>query len=157
MRLIVALLVLIPAAAGAAQIHKCVDKSGKVVGYADECPAGTRSDVVDIKSSPAASIPAATPAGDKVPQPKSFAERDADFRKRQVEKQEAEAKAEKKSAETEQQKRACEQAQAYLKALQAGQRVARVDPKTGERAFLSDADYPKELAEAQRSVTANCK
>jgi len=32
-----------------------------------------------------------------------------------------------------------------------------VDPKTGERKFLSEAEYPKELAEAKRSVAANCK
>jgi hypothetical protein len=156
MHIVLALLMSIATAAGAAQINKCIDKSGKVVGYGNDCPAGTRSDAIDIKTSPAPA-PAATPAGGAAAQPKSLAERDADFRKRQIEQQEASAKADKKSTETEQQKRACEQAQAYLKALQTGQRVARVDPKTGERAFLSDADYPKELAEAQRSVAANCK
>jgi hypothetical protein len=156
MRIVLAFLISMATAAGAAQISKCVDRSGKVVGYANECPAGTRSDAMEIRSSPAPA-PAATPAGGAAAQPKSLAERDADFRKRQIEKEEATAKADKKSAESEQQKRACEQAQGYLKALQSGQRVARVDPKTGERAFLSDADYPKELAEAQRSVASNCK
>ena len=158
MRIIAVLLTLIVSSAGAAQINKCMDKSGKVVGYANECPAGTRSEGVDVKASPApAPAPAVTPAGATPPQPKSLAERDADFRKRQTEKQEADAKAEKKSAEAEQRKRACEQSQGYLKALQEGQRITSVDPKTGERKFLSEADYPKEIAEAQRSVAANCK
>jgi len=156
MRIIAVLLTLIVSSAGAAQINKCMDKSGKVVGYANECPAGTRSEAADIKAPPAPA-PAVTPAGAAPPPPKSLAERDADFRKRQIEKQEAEAKADKKSAEAEQRKRACEQSQGYLKALQAGQRITSVDPKTGERKFLSEADYPKELAEAQRSVAANCK
>ena len=156
MRIIALLLTLIVSSAGAAQINKCLDKSGKVVGYASDCPAGTRSEAIDVKVSPAPA-PAVTPAGAAPPQPKSIAERDADFRKRQIEKQEAEAKAEKKSAEAEQRKRACEQSQGYLKALQEGQRITSVDPKTGERKVLSEADYPKELAEAQRSVAANCK
>lgn len=156
MRIIAVLLTLIVSNAGAAQINKCLDKSGKVVGYANECPAGTRSEGVDVKASPAPA-PAVTPAGATPPPPKSLAERDADFRKRQTEKQEAEAKAEKKSAEAEQRKRACEQSQGYLKALETGQRITSVDPKTGERKFLSEAEYPKEVAEAKRSVAANCK
>ena len=158
MRIIAVLLTLIVSSAGAAQINKCLDKSGKVVGYANECPAGTRSEGVDVKASPApAPAPAVTPAGAAPPQPKSLAERDADFRKRQIEKQEAEAKADKKSAEAEQRKRACEQSQGYLKALETGQRITSVDPKTGERKFLSEAEYPKEVAEAKRSIAANCK
>src|SRR5688572_3821875 len=101
MRIIAVLLTLIVSSAGAAQINKCMDKSGKVVGYANECPAGTRSEAADIKAPPAPA-PAVTPAGAAPPSPKSLAERDADFRKRQIEKQEAEAKADKKSAEAEQ-------------------------------------------------------
>jgi len=158
MRIVAILLTLVVSSAGAAQINKCLDKSGKVVGYANECPAGTRSEGVDVKASPApAPAPAMTPAGAAPPQPKSLAERDADFRKRQIEKQEAEAKADKKSAEAEQRKRACEQSQGYLKALEARERITSVDPKTGERKFLSEAEYPKEVAEAKRSITANCK
>jgi hypothetical protein len=102
-------------------------------------------------AAPAASAPSSAP------QQKSLAERDAEFRKRQIEKQEAASKAEKKSAETEQRKRACDDSQAYLKTLQAGQRISRTDPKTGERTFLSDAEYPKEITNAERSVAGNCK
>jgi hypothetical protein len=38
-----------------------------------------------------------------------------------------------------------------------GQRVTRTDSKTGERTFLADADYPKEIESAERAVSANCK
>jgi hypothetical protein len=62
MRSIAVLLMLVVSSAGAAQINKCVDKSGKVVGYADECPAGTRSGGAEIKATPAPAPPA-TPAG----------------------------------------------------------------------------------------------
>jgi hypothetical protein len=132
----------------AAQVNKCLDASGKVVGYAAECPPGTRSEQTHIKSAPASG---------SAPAQKSLSERDADFRKRQIEKQEASTKADKKAADTAQLKRACEDSRGYLKALQERQRISRVDPKTGERAFLTDADYPKEIAAAQQAVSNNCK
>jgi hypothetical protein len=151
MKKIAAFIMVLASAGASAQINKCIDSSGKVVGYGTECPGGTHSEQSSIKSAPSTSsttAPAAT---------KSLAERDAEFRKRQIEKQEAEAKAQKTSAQAAQQQRACQDAQTYLKSLEAGQRITRTDPKTGERTFMDDADYPKEIASAQRSVSANCK
>ena len=146
MKLVAALLlaVLYPYA-GAAQVNRCVDASGKVVGYASDCPAGTKAEQTNIKS-----VPGSGPE-------KSLAERDADFRKRQMEKQEAAAKADKKTAEAADRKRACEDARAYLKTLQERQRVTRTDPKTGERVYLTDSDYPKEIARAERAASESCK
>lgn len=135
-----------------AQLLKCVSKDGRVE-YANQCPPGSREQSTGIKSS--APAPAAAPAG--AADQKSLAERDAEFRKRQMEKQEAEAKDTKKMAEDTQRKRACEDARAYLKNLQAGNRVVKYDAKTGERIFLEDAQYGPEIAAAQRSVDANCK
>lgn len=152
MKKIAAFILVIASAGASAQINKCIDSSGKVVGYGTECPGGTHSEQSGIKSAPSTSSSTTAPAATK-----SLAERDADFRKRQIEKQEAEAKAQKTSAQAAQQQRACQDAQTYLKSLQAGQRISRTDPKTGERTFLDDADYPKEIAGAQRSVSANCK
>ena len=63
----------------------------------------------------------------------------------------------KASAEAAQRQRACEDSRAYLKNLQAGNRVAKVDPKTGERAFLEDAQYANEIAAVQKMVDTNCK
>ena len=140
------LLVLLHGYAGAAQVNRCVDASGKVVGYASECPAGTKAEQTSIKNAPAA---AATPQ-------KSLAERDADFRKRQIEKQEAADKAEKKMADAADRKRACEDARSYLKSLQDRQPVARTDPKTGERTFLRDSEYAQEIARAERVVSQTC-
>jgi hypothetical protein len=48
-------------------------------------------------------------------------------------------------------------AKASLAALQEGQRVSRVDPKTGERVFVEDAERPAEIARAQSLVANNCK
>ncbi|MGZ8212714.1 MAG: hypothetical protein ACXWUH_19600 [Burkholderiales bacterium] len=147
MRTLAALLILLAPAVPAAQVNKCLDNSGKVVGYAAECPSGTRPEQTGIRSAPATQTPAQ----------KSIAERDADFRKRQMEKKEAADKSAKTSAEAQQRKEACESSQAYLRSLQSGQRIRRTDPKTGEPSFLADAEYPKEIANAQRAVAAHCK
>src|SRR4051812_15233304 len=97
MKIFAALLMMTLSAAAAAQINKCVDKTGKVVGYGNECPEGLKSEQSAVKS-----LPSAAPAPASATAQKSLAERDADFRKRQIEKQEAAAKAEKKVAETDQ-------------------------------------------------------
>jgi hypothetical protein len=129
-----------------AQVNKCVDSAGKVVGYASDCPPGTHSEQTGIRNAPAAS-----------PSEKSLAERDAEFRKRQLEQKEAAEKSEKKNAEARERKEACENSQAYLKNLQAGHRIRKTDPKTGEVSFLADGEYTKEIAAAQKAATANCK
>jgi phage protein D len=141
-----ALLLMVPGFAGA-QINKCLDASGKVVAYGSECPAGTRAETTNIKNQPGAT---------QAPAQKSQADRDADFRKRQVERQEAAADAQKKGAETAERKRACDDARSYLQTLERG-RVTRTDTKTGERVFLSDGEISAETRRAQQSVAQNCK
>ncbi|HSN41320.1 MAG TPA: DUF4124 domain-containing protein [Burkholderiales bacterium] len=131
------------------QLYKCIDKSGGVE-YANACPPGTRQQATGIRSSPGASPSAAAPQ-------KSFAEQDAEFRKRQIEKQEGLAKQEKKAAQDAQRQRNCDNARSNLQGLQMGGRIARVDPKTGERVYLDDKDIQQGIAEAQRAVDANCK
>ena len=147
MKIVAAILMLLLPGIAAAQVNKCLDASGKVVGYGAQCPPGTRAEQTNIKNAPA----------DPSAAQKSLQDRDADFRKRQSERQEAEAKAAKSGAESAQRKRACDDSRAYLKTLQEGQRVRTTDPKTGERSFLPDSDYPKEIAQAQKSIAANCK
>lgn len=130
------------------QLYKCVSPSG-TVEYASVCPPGTKQEKTGIRNAPA-------PSSSAEPQ-KSIAERDADFRKRQLEKQDAAAKQDKKTAEDEQRQRSCDSARSYLASLKSGARISRTDPKTGERVFLEDQDYSREAADAQRAVDANCK
>jgi hypothetical protein len=145
MKWIAALLLAAAMPLDAAQINKCIDASGKVVGYASECPAGSRAKATNIKSAPA--------SGDTS---KSLTERDAEFRKRQIEQQEAAKKAEQKSAETAQRKRACDDTRAYLKTLQERHRVVRTDPKSGEQVFLKEAEYVQEIEKSRRYLAENC-
>ncbi|MBI1964938.1 MAG: DUF4124 domain-containing protein [Betaproteobacteria bacterium] len=147
MKIILGLLVMLAPLAAHGQLLKCVGKDGKVE-YASSCPPGAKEMQTGIKNVPS-SAPAAAP--------KSLAEREADFKKRQAEKGEAAKKEEEKSAEAEQKRQNCEQAQIYLKSVQGGNRISKIDPKTNERVYLEDADRPAEIAKAQRIIDQNCK
>ena len=152
MKTVIAFLVLLVPCAAHGQLLKCTGKDG-LVEYATECPPGTQEQQMGIKST----REGPSSSGAASPQQKSMAEREADFRKRQMETQEALQKAEKKAAEDTADRANCEQAQIYLKSLQEGQRIAQIDPKTGERVFLDDPGRPAEVARAQRAVDSNCK
>lgn len=130
-----------------AQIMKCVGAGGRIE-FAAACPPGTKAESTGIRNNPGAAAAA--------PQ-KSLAERDAEFRKRTVEQQEAAKKGEEKNQETADRKQNCEAAQSYLRSLQSGNRIGKTDPKTGERIFLEDTERAAETVRAQRAVDTNCK
>ena len=152
MKAAIALLILLAPVAAQGQLLKWIGKDGGIE-YATQCPPGTQEQQTGIKSTREG--PSSSDATS--PQQKSIAEREAEFRKRQMEAQDARQKDEKKAAEDKVDRANCEQAQIYLKSLQVGNRIARVDPQTGERVFLEDSDRPAELARAQRAVDSNCK
>lgn len=146
------LILLTPFAAAHAQLLKCTGKDGRVE-YATECPVGTQEQQTGIRSTREG--PSSSGAGS--PQQKSIAEREAEFKKRQMEGAEAQKKAEAKTAELAQNRENCERARIYLKSLQEGQRIAQIDPKTGERVFVEDAARPAEIARAQQAADSWCK
>jgi hypothetical protein len=130
------------------QLLKCVSKSGKVE-YAQACPEGTTEQKTGIRSAPGGGASSA-------PAPKSYAERDADFKKRQIEQQEAQQKAAKSSAEASAKKEDCDNARAYLKTIEDGVRLTRTDPKTGERVFMEDAERAAEATRARGRIAQAC-
>jgi hypothetical protein len=138
---------MIAAVPASAQMLKCVGKDGKVE-YATQCPSGTTEQQTGIRN---------TPGKITSPPQKSMAEREADYKKRQAESTDDRKKGEQKSAETAAQKEACDNARANLAGLQGGQRVVRIDPKTGERIFVQDEQRPAEIARAQKAIDTNCK
>jgi hypothetical protein len=138
---------MIAAAPASAQMLKCVGKDGKVE-YAAQCPSGTKEQQTGIRNEPGKMT---------APQQKSLADREADFKKRQMEVADDRKKGEQKAAETAANREACDNARANLRGLQEGQRVVRMDPKTGERIFVQDDERPAEIARAQKSVDTNCK
>ena len=141
------------ASTAAAQILECVDAKGRKE-FAQTCPPGTVKETKLQKGGAPASGPA---AGGSAPATKSLAERDADFRKRALERQENETKTAKEQADSKDAQRNCDDSRSQLKALQEGHRIARTDPKTGELTFLEDDKRPAEIASAQKAVDSWCK
>lgn len=152
MKAAVALIALLAPLAAHAQLLKCIGKDGRVE-YAAECPEGAKEVQTGIRSTregPASS-------GASSPQQKPIAEREAEFRKRQMEGAEAQKKEEAKAAEMAQNRENCERARIYLKSLQEGQRISQIDPKTGERVYLEDSARATETARAQQAADSWCK
>jgi len=149
---ILALIIALAPAVASGQLLKCVGKDGRVV-YASNCPADTTEQRLRTGGTGGTSSGAAPAA--KAPQ--SLADRDADFKKRMVEQQEAQQKDAKKQAEDQVRRDDCTAAQAYLKSLEEGQRIARTDPKTGERVFLDDSERAAEMTRARTRVSQSCR
>lgn len=152
-RLLTGCAAMLVAGAAAGQILECVDAKGNKE-YAQSCPPGTVKETKLMKGGTGASSPS---TGASSPAAKSLAERDAEFRKRNIERQEAETKAEKARAESKDAERNCNNARSYLKALQEGQRISRFDANTGARSYLADEDRTVEVANAQKAVDGWCK
>jgi hypothetical protein len=148
---IFALLMLALSAGAQGQLLKCVSKGGKVE-YAQACPEGTTEQKTGIRSAPAGGSPGASSA----PAPKTYAERDADFKKRMIEQQEAQQKDAAKAAEAKAKREDCENARSYLQTIESGLRLQRTDPKTGERVYLEDSERASEAARARTRISQAC-
>ena len=156
-RLTMVLLAMAFSAIAMAQAYKWTDKSGHVQ-YGD-VPPGDATNVTRLKGpSPSYAPPPAAPDA------KKDAAKDKDkaltpeqaFRKREQERAEAEQKANKERAEADQKRVNCDAAQASLRQLQSGQRVATVNA-AGERVFIDDDQRAREIERAQQSVSSWCK
>jgi DNA polymerase III gamma/tau subunit len=92
----------------------------------------------------------AKPAG-----PKTWAERDMEFRKRQQERADAEKKAAEETARSAQRAQECERSRGYLRALEDGMRIQRTDAQ-GNREFLDDEGRNREVARMRELIAKNC-
>src|SRR3954454_14694230 len=111
-------MLLLIAGAAAAQGMECYDAKGSK-SIAEFCPPGTVKENKLMKGG--AGPGPTTGTGEK-----SLAERDAEFKKRALERQESEKKSEKAQAESKESERNCLDARSQLRALQEGQRIARM-------------------------------
>jgi len=99
---------------------------------------------------PAAPVAASTPAA-----PMTTAERNADFKKRQADREEAAKKAMEQAKFEADQKANCERMDTYRRSLESGERITQTG-KSGEREFLSDEQRARELREVQARLK-DCK
>jgi hypothetical protein len=134
-----------------AQVHKCVDAGGKTVYSQSPCPKDAKSSTLQRTPPPA---PPAAAKGDKSSGPKTAAELDQEFRKRQKEQGEAQKKQEETLAQAREKEENCKRSRAHLASLDSGRQM-RMDDK-GERVFMEDAEVDREKERARKSVQTFC-
>ena len=118
--------------------------------YSDAPPPGVKC-IGTVKPSGGTSGAAGAPAA-----PKSYQEREMDFRKRRLDKLEAEQKAKQDKEQAEAKRALCESARARVMGLQRGGRVARYNAE-GQIEYLDEEAIAKQVAEAQRTADEACK
>ena len=129
-----------------AEIYQWKDANGKTV-ISDKPPTGN----TQPQKTFASDSPTSNAAG-----PKTTADKDLDFRKRQKEAQESADKTNKEQAAAAANKESCDSSRRHLKSLESGERISMTDDK-GERYFLDDAQRTQELAKVRQNIPANCK
>jgi hypothetical protein len=113
-----------------------------------------RLDAAPDNPAPAASSDAAGAPADKPKQP-TLAEREADYRKRQTARQEAEKKEQEEAGRKAAQQQMCANARQEERQLASGMRISDMGPN-GERGYISDEDRARRLARA-REALADCR
>jgi hypothetical protein len=152
-----ALCVALPASA---QMYKWVDSNGKVQ-YSDKPPPSNIKTEKLREPARAASAPAASEAKGGTQKdaakagPKTAAEQEQAFRKRQLEAAKAQEEEGQKQAEARDRAENCKRAKAALANLQIGGRQVRMDDK-GERVFLDEQQIEQATARAQQEAAAAC-
>ena len=147
------------------------DDNGRVV-YSDRPPpSGVKTDRIVRQPTnaqtvlPAQPAPAtgATEAAPKAPAdsrpassgPKTVAEQEMEFRKRQQERTDAEKKAQEEQARATAKAQECERAKGYLRVLEEGIRVARTDA-AGNREFIDDSQRAAEIDRTRKIIQQTC-
>ena len=137
-----------------AQTYQWKDSSGRTV-ISDTPPPGSAKEgsrTIGGKA-PASNAPSAAKPAEA---PKTFAEKDMEFKKRQQEASEKADKEAKEKALAAEKRDNCDRAQKQVALLESGQRIATVDEK-GERRVMEEAEKAKEMERARRAVSDSCK
>jgi Domain of unknown function (DUF4124) len=147
-RALISLVLMMFAAAAAAQLYKWVDKDGKV-RYGDTPPPGVKAAPLKGPSGSAAAPSAATKGEKDKLSP------EAAFRKRQEEAAKDREKQAQSEGEAAAKKENCARAQEAVRTLESGQRIARTDSK-GERYYMEEAQIATELAKSRQAMQQAC-
>ena len=144
-----------------AQINKCVDASGKTVYSQGPCPKGAKASSVAAEPTAAASAakagdPAKGGAAAKSSGPKSAAELDQEFRKRQTDQAAAAKKDEDKQTREKLEKENCDSSRQQLTSLEIGGRQSSINA-AGERVFMDEAQIESQKQRARQGVATYCK
>ena len=147
------------ASSAQAQVHKCVDAAGKIIYTQDPCPANTKPGSISrsVIQTPAAAPADSAAKGDaaKSAAPKTAAEQEQAFRKRQQDQAKAAKESEQKSAEAQRKAENCRNARERLTQYEIGGRQSRINAQ-GERYYLDDSQIDQEKARARADVAQSC-
>ena len=144
---------MLAAASAQAQVYKCLDPDGRTVYRQDPCPPSMKRESMTKPS--IAPTPAAAPTDAGKGAPKTAAEQEQAFRKRQQDAAKAAKDAEQKTAQAQVKEQNCASARQRLTQYQYGGRISKIDDK-GERYYLDDATVESGKAKAQADVTQYC-
>lgn len=150
---------LLTAAAAQAQVYKCLDANGGTVYRQDPCPPSMTRETMQKGGIPAA--PVAAPADSAAKGnaakggPKTPAEQEQAFRKRQQDAAKAAKEADQKSAQTQAKEANCTSARQRLAQLEIGGRISQIDDK-GERYYMDDAQIEAGKTRARTDVSQFC-
>ena len=135
---------------GQCAIHKWVDDKGRV-HYSDAAaPQDTISTSLRGASSAASGI-----AASEVVEPKTFAEREAEYKKSKKSKAESAQKAAKQKEQADAKQKYCLDTRSSLKTLEEGRRIATYDAN-GEPSYLDDASRQQRIDDAREAIESNC-
>jgi hypothetical protein len=131
------LLLLAAAFPAGAQVYKCVDERG-VTHYTDKPQPGCSGGQVDIRPIPPVS-------GKESPRPRSLAGEDAEFKRRQIQREQAEARDKAARAQR------CANLRSEYALLTSGVRITKSNER-GERVYVDDATRDARIAQIKEEM-----
>jgi hypothetical protein len=144
---LLALAIVLPAQA---QVYKWKDAEGKTI-ISDTPQPGSGKPIA-----PAEKSTATPPAGSgAVEAPKSAADWELEFKKRQQEQKAAADKAAQDKANADRKRQNCERAKRHLALMESGERV-KIRQADGESVYIDDQRRQQESESARKSVQENC-
>jgi hypothetical protein len=134
-------------------MYRWVDDKG-VTHYSENPPPGRKAQQIQAApSSPSTDPKPAEPAS-------TWSDKERDFRRRSIERDQAEEASKRKQAGEQQQaamrKQRCAAAQRALRVLNDQVPVYRINEK-GEREFIEDADRPRAIERAKQGIETYCQ
>ena len=146
------------AAAAQAQVYKCLDPNGRTVYSQNPCPPSMKRETMSPGGIPPASAVApADSASDKASKngPRTPAEQEQDYRKRQQDQAKAAKITDQKTAEAQLKEANCRNARQRLTNYEIGGRISQINEK-GERYYMEDAQIEVGKAQARAEVAQFC-
>ena len=143
-----------------AQIKCWTDADGKRA-CGDVPPPGAKVTTLKVPSASDAPPPSAKDAGKDGAKavrkgPLTPAEQEQEYRKREAESQKASAKAAEEQRNAEAKRTNCARARQALADLQSGQRLAQINPATGERYYLDESQIARDVGRVRAEIQSVC-